>query len=46
LEQLLALNLEVSARDQQGEPMQAPGLPEWYPEKEKPVSEDCVWFLF
>jgi hypothetical protein len=45
LGQLLALNLEVSAREQHGEPVQSPGLPEWYPEKEKLVSEDCVHFL-
>lgn len=44
LEQLLALNLEVAAREQRGQPVQAPGLPEWYPEKEKLISDDCVRF--
>lgn len=44
LEQLLALNLETAAREARGEPVQAPGLPSWYPEKEKLVSEDAVRF--
>jgi hypothetical protein len=44
LVQLLALNLEVAVREEQGEPVQSPGLTEWYPDKEKLVSEDCVRF--
>jgi len=44
LEQLLALNYEVSEREQRGQTVQPPGLPEWFPEKEKLVSEDCVRF--
>lgn len=44
LEQLLALNFAVSAREACGEPVQSPGLPEWYADKEKLVSEDCVKF--
>ncbi len=44
LEQLLALNLSVSAREERGEPVQSPGLPDWYAEKEKLVSDDCVRF--
>jgi hypothetical protein len=42
--QLLALNLEVAVREERGEPVQSPGLPAWYPDKEKFVSEDCVRF--
>ena len=45
LVQLLALNLELAAREERGEPVQSPGLPEWYAQKEKLVSEDCVRFL-
>jgi hypothetical protein len=44
LVQLLALNLEVATREERNEPVQAPGLPEWYPNKEKLVSENCVQF--
>lgn len=44
LEQLLELNYDVSEREQRGEPVQSPGLPEWFPEKEKLVSADCVRF--
>ena len=44
LEQLLALNFSVSAREERGEPVQSPGLPEWYADKEKLVSDDCVKF--
>jgi hypothetical protein len=44
LEQLLALNFAVSAREEHCEPVQSPGLPEWYADKEKLVSEDCVRF--
>jgi hypothetical protein len=44
LTQLLALNLEVASREKRGEPVQAPGLPEWYTDKYKLVSQDCVRF--
>lgn len=44
LEQLLALNLSVSAREECGEPVQSPGIPNWYANKEKLISEDCVKF--
>ena len=44
LEQLLALNFSVSAREERGEPVQSPGLPDWYTNKEKLVSDDCVRF--
>jgi hypothetical protein len=40
-----ALNLEVVAWEERREPVQSPGLPEWYADKEKLVSEDCVRFL-
>ncbi len=42
LAQLLALNLEVAEREQQGLPVQPPGLPAWFPNPEKLVSDDCV----
>jgi len=38
--QLPALNLEVSALEQQGEPLQATGLPEWHIKIENIVSDD------
>jgi hypothetical protein len=44
LSQLLALNLDVAAREQRGQPVQAPGLPGWYPNKKSLVSDDCVRF--
>jgi hypothetical protein len=44
LVQLLALDLKESVLEEQGEPVQSPGLPVWYAEKKKLVSEDCVRF--
>ena len=44
LAQLLALNLSVSAREEFGEPVQSPGLPDWYANKEMLISDDCVRF--
>ena len=37
-------NLEVAAKEEKGEDVQAPGLPEWVKDKEKLVSDDCVKF--
>lgn len=45
LSQLLALNFEVADKELKGEPVQAPGLPDWVEDKEAFVSEDCVRFL-
>lgn len=44
LENLLALNHEVAAKEKRGEKVQRPGLPEWIKNKEDYVSEDCVRF--
>jgi len=44
LEQLLELNLSLAAKEENGEKVQAPGLPEWVEHKEEFVSEDCVRF--
>lgn len=44
LEQILALNLEVACKEERDEPVQAPGLPGWYSDKEKLISDDCVRF--
>jgi hypothetical protein len=42
LAQLLALNLEVAARIEKGEPVTAPGMPANYPEPKMLVTEDCI----
>jgi hypothetical protein len=42
LAQLLALNLEVAARLERGEPVTAPGVPKNYPDSAKLVTEDCI----
>ena len=42
LAQLLALNLEVAARIERGEPVTAPGVPRNYPDPAKLVTEDCI----
>jgi len=42
LAQLLALNLEVSRREEAGEPVTAPGIPPGYPEPARLVTEDCI----
>jgi SAM-dependent methyltransferase len=42
LTQLLALNLEVSRREQAGELVTAPGIPPGYPDPARIVTEDCI----
>ncbi len=42
LAQLLALNLEVAAKTECGEPVTAPGVPRNYADGEKLVTEDCI----
>jgi hypothetical protein len=42
LAQLLALNLEVAARIERGDPVTAPGVPNNYPDGKKLVTEDCI----
>jgi hypothetical protein len=42
LAQLLALNLEVAAKIEKGEPVTAPGIPKNYPNPQKLVTEDCI----
>jgi hypothetical protein len=44
LSQLLALNLIVVSKEENGEPVQAPGWPEHIQGKEKFVTDDCVRF--
>jgi hypothetical protein len=40
--QLLALNREVAAKIEKGEPVTAPGVPKHYPDANKLVTEDCI----
>ena len=42
LAQLLALNLQLPAKIEQGEPVTAPGVPKNYPDAKKLVTEDCI----
>ncbi len=42
LAQVIALNLEVAASIERGEPVTAPGVPPGYPEPEKLVAEGCI----
>jgi hypothetical protein len=42
LAQLLALNQEVAANIERGEPVTAPGVPKSYPDAQKLVTEDCI----
>ena len=42
LAQLLALNQEVAAKIEKGEPVTAPGVPKNYPDAKKLVTEDCI----
>jgi hypothetical protein len=42
LAQLLALNLEVAARIERGEPVTAPGIPPGHPHPETLMTEDCI----
>ncbi|MCX8491707.1 MAG: N-6 DNA methylase [Cyclobacteriaceae bacterium] len=44
LSQLLALNLQVAAKEEQKEKVQAPGWPQGIKGKEKFVTDDCVKF--
>lgn len=41
LAQLLALNQEVAAKIEKGEPVAAPDVPKHYPDAKKLVPEDC-----
>ena len=42
LTQLLALNQQVAAKIEKGEPVTTPGVPKNYPEPKKLVTEDCI----
>jgi len=42
LAQLLALNQQVAAKIEKGEPVTAPGVPKHYPDATKLVTEDCI----
>jgi NTP pyrophosphatase (non-canonical NTP hydrolase) len=42
LAQLLKLNLQVSERIEADESVTAPGVPSWYPEVSRLVTEDCI----
>jgi hypothetical protein len=42
LAQLLALNQEVAAKIEKGEPVTAPGVPQNYPDAKKLVTGDCI----
>lgn len=39
---LLKLNLELAAKESNGEPITPPGLPTFYPDPEELVTEDCI----
>ena len=45
LARLLALNQEVAAKIENGEPVTAPGVPPSYPDAKKLVTEDCIWLV-
>jgi len=42
LAQLLALNLEVAAKIEKGEPVTPPGIPAGFPKPEALLSDDCI----
>ncbi len=42
LAQLLALNLDVAAKIEKGEPVTAPGVPPGYPDPQQLVTQDCI----
>jgi hypothetical protein len=42
LAQLLALNLEVAARESAGQPVTAPGIPPTYPDPTRLITDDCI----
>ncbi len=39
---LLKLNLELADKETKGEPITPPGLPQFYPDPNKLVTEDCI----
>ncbi|MBN1822502.1 MAG: hypothetical protein JW833_17400, partial [Prolixibacteraceae bacterium] len=45
LQQLLDLNFDVAGREEKGEKVQPPGLPDWIENKKQFVTDDCVRFL-
>ena len=42
LAQLLALNFEVAAKIEKGEPVIAPGIPKNYPEPKNLMTDNCI----
>jgi hypothetical protein len=42
LAQLLALNQQVAAKIEKGEPVMPPGVPKNFPDAKKLVTEDCI----
>jgi SAM-dependent methyltransferase len=44
LSQLLELNLSIAEKEERGEKVQAPGIPEFVKNKENYVTDDCVRF--
>lgn len=42
LSQLLALNQQVAAEIEKGEPVMPSGVPKHYPDAQKLVTEDCI----
>ena len=44
-DQLLTLNHEVAGREKRNEPVQSSGLPVWFTDREKLVSDDCIKFV-
>jgi hypothetical protein len=42
LAQLLALNKQVAAKIEKGEPVMPPGVPKNFPDVKKLVTEDCI----
>jgi len=42
LAQLLALNQQVTAKIEKGEPVTSPGVPRNYPDPKRLVTEDCI----
>lgn len=42
LAQILALNLDVAAREDRGEPVTAPGVPPSYGDPADLITDDCI----
>jgi hypothetical protein len=42
LAQLHALNQQVAAKIERGEPVTAPGIPPGYPDPQRLVTQDCI----